>query len=153
MEVLVGVFLIVVGLVGAMILINQSLSSGSFGISRLVASNLAQEGIEVVKSIRDLTYSTSSWDLWYDSISGSTDYIVQFDDMALRPFEDVPLKYDEVTGLYGYDSGVVTQAGYKRTITLTKISDAEIKVVSNVVWNEKNKILNLTAEDRLWNWR
>ncbi len=153
MEVLVGTFFIVVGLVGAMILINQSLASGSFGASRLVAANLAQEGVELVKNIRDLTYGASSWDAWYASVAGSNDYIVQYNDTSLRPFVDQPLKYDEITGLYSYDAGVVPSVAFRRKITLTKVSDNEAKVACLVTWTEKGRNYNLLVEDRLWNWR
>jgi hypothetical protein len=78
---------------------------------------------------------------------------VQYNDLSLRPFADQSLKYDEATGLYSYDSGVATKAAYKRKITLTKISDVEVRVVCTVSWIEKNKNFSLLAEDRLWNWR
>ncbi|MBU3901267.1 hypothetical protein KKF25_01340, partial [Patescibacteria group bacterium] len=125
----------------------------SVSSSKLIAANLAQEGIEVVKSIRDLNFGVNGWDDWYASISGVNNYLAQYSDTAFRAWQDISLKYDSATGLYGYDAGVNTPFAYKRKIILTKVDDNEIKVEAIVSWTEHNRSQTLTVEDRLWNWR
>lgn len=158
MEVLMAIFIVLTSLVGIMSLISSINASSSVSSSKLIAANLAQEGIEVVKSIRDLNFNvTTGWDDWYDSISGTSNYLVQYNDITFRPWQDTPLKYDAQTGLYGYDAGVATPFNYKRDIVLTKdpsgTDENEIKVEVIVTWSEHNRPQTLTVEDRLWNWR
>ncbi|PIV38802.1 MAG: hypothetical protein COS30_00115 [Candidatus Portnoybacteria bacterium CG02_land_8_20_14_3_00_45_8] len=153
MEVIVSIFIISIGLMGVMALVNYFTIAGGTSASRLIAANLAQEGIEVVRNIRDLNFGTNGWSDWYAGIEGTTSYLVQYNDASWRAFSDMPLKYDSSAGLYGYDSGVDTSFVFKRKITLTKISDAEIKLVAEITWVEQNRSHILTVEDRLWNWR
>lgn len=141
-------------------------SSASVSSSKLIAANLAQEGIEIVKNIRDLNYLADdngdgepdySWNVCYTSLSGEITFLVQYDDTSPRLFSEEPLKYDLTTGLYGYDAGAVTPFAYKRKIIMTKnpsgLDDNEIKVQAVVSWVEHGRAESLTVEDRLWNWR
>jgi type II secretory pathway pseudopilin PulG len=153
LEVIIAIYIITVALVGIMTLLSQTTSSAAVSYSKLIAVHLAQEGIEVVRNIRDLNYGTNGWDDWYAGISGTTDYLVQYNDIALRSFGDTVLKYDSSTGLYGYDDGSNASFSFKRKITLSKISDAQIKVTAQVSWTEHGRSQSLTVEDRLWNWR
>ena len=153
MEVIIAIYIIITALTGIMALVSAINVSASASSSKLIAANLAQEGIEVVKSIRDLNFGVNSWDDWYASFSGANNYLVQYNDAAWRGWQDIPLKYDSATGLYGYDAGVNTPFAYKRKIILTKVDDNEIKVEAIVSWTEHNRSQTLTVEDRLWNWR
>ena len=156
-EVIVSLFIIVTVLIGAMTLISSITSTGGMSASKLIAANLAQEGIEVVRNIRDLNFGANGWDDWYASISGVNNYLAQYNDPDFRAWQDIPLKYNSTTGLYGYDAGVDTPFAYKRKIILTKnpsgVNDNEIKVEAVVSWTEHNRPQTLTVEDRLWNWR
>lgn len=159
LEVLVAIFIVLVGFVGVMILIDKAIVAGSQSASKLIAANLAQEGIEVVKNIRELNYDqTVGWDNWYSSFTQGTayPYMVEYDDQNLtRPDNGLFLRFNSSTGLYSYNAGagnVLTT--FKRTVTLTRISAAEMKVVSVVSWTDHGQSPTpLTVEDRLWNWR
>ncbi len=156
LEVIIAIYIITVALVGIMTLLSQTTSSAAASYSKLIAVHLAQEGIEVVRNIRDLNYGTNGWNDWYANSSILGDHIVQYDggkDDGLRPFQDIPLKYDSSSGLYGYDAGSNTPFIFKRKITLSKISDVQIKVAAQVSWTEHGRSQSLTVEDRLWNWR
>jgi len=156
-EVMMAIYIIITALTGIMALVSSINVSVGASSSKLVAANLAQEGIEVVKSIRDLNFGVNAWDDWYASFSGVNNYLVQYNDTALRAFQDTPLRYDSATGLYGYDAGSAASFTYKRKIILTKnpsgADDNEIKVEAVVSWTEHNRSQTLTVEDRLWNWR
>lgn len=160
-EVIIASFIFLIGTLGAITLIQQAIISGGVSLSKLVAANLAQEGIEVLKNIRDVSCLADgngdglpdyNWDYWYANTSNG-DYLVQYNDVALRSFSDVALKLNGTTGLYGYDSGIESSFSFKRKVNLTKISNNEIKVTSTVTWVEKNRSHSLVVEDRLWNWR
>ncbi|MDP3778755.1 MAG: hypothetical protein Q8R30_01745 [bacterium] len=53
LETLVAVSVLLVGIVGPISLIVQALSSTSFSRNHIVAYNLAQEGIELMRAVRD----------------------------------------------------------------------------------------------------
>ena len=151
-----AIFIIIIGLLGVLALISTSISSGASSTSRLIAANLAQEGIEVVKNLRDLSYETDgTWDNWHVNIpGGGSPYIfsVQYNSSDYSEQKQDEFLLIDSSGLYSYDSGVPTP--FKREISLTKNSDQDVKVVSKVTWSEKGRPdQSIIVEDILWNWR
>jgi len=66
MEVLGGFFVIAIGLVGVMSLATTNVKNEGIGVSRLIATNLARESIESIRSIRDTNWLS---DLpWYTGL-------------------------------------------------------------------------------------
>lgn len=151
LEVIIAVFIVAVGLVGILSLVNISLKGPSLSKNRLIASGLAQEGIEIVRDIRKSNVEWGDWE-WYSSIATSTvrDYRVQYNSANLISYSETPLKLNS-SNLYQYDSG--DNSLFYRKITLTKNSYNEVKVVAEVKWQIKGKWHYLFAEDRLWNWK
>lgn len=144
---IVAIFIVAVGLVGILALANISLKGASVSKMRLIASGLAQEGIEIV---RDTRRANTEWDDWYTLVS-SGNYRVQYDSVSLMSFLSTPLRLNTGSGLYQYDSGGNTP--FYRRVELTKISADEVKVVVEIKWQTKGQWYFLTAEDRLWNWK
>jgi len=157
MEVMVAIFIIVVGLFAVMALIDKSIMAGSLSTNKLIAANLAQEGIEVVKSIRDMSYdpATGGWDVWYGASGvASGTYSVEHNSQNFGSSQNSLLKFDSASGLYSYSSG--NNSIFKRSIIITKAPAGnadEIKVEAIVTWTERGANKTLTVEDRLWNWR
>ena len=159
LEVMVAISIVTVGLGGAMALITMSFSAGAASTERLIAANLAQEGIEVVRNIRDINYSSDSvrWQNWYNSVSNGT-YAVQFDSTTfiLGNTYLSPLNFNAGNGRYSYDPRN-SPSSFTRKIILTKApapdyNANEIKVECVVSWSEKGVAKSLIVEDRLWNW-
>jgi type II secretory pathway pseudopilin PulG len=73
MQVLVSLFILSMGLSGALAVIIASIEANKTNEYRMIATNLAQEGLEAVRSIRDtnwLTYSSNlreCWNYWEDT--------------------------------------------------------------------------------------
>lgn len=150
LEVIITIFIVAIGLVGILALANISLKGPSLSKDRLIASGLAQEGIEVVRDIRRLNEDVSNWTNWYNGLANG-DYRVQHDSTSLvTPYSGAYLKID-ADGLYQYDTG--TETPFKRKVKLEKESANEVKVVVEVRWNIKEEEHILIAEDRLWNWK
>jgi len=145
--IIVSIFIVSVGLMGILGLSNTSLKGASLSKARLIASGLAQEGVEIVKNIRK---SNLEWDDWYSSVVDG-DYRIQYNSAALMPFSETPLNLDTLSGLYQYDSG--NDSNFYRKVTLTKISINEVKVVVEIKWLLKGDQRTLVIEDRLWNWK
>ncbi len=157
-ETLVAIFLITVGLLAILGLSNSSIQSANYLKMKLVASFLAQEGVETIRFMREANSDWNAWE-WYDGnqrpVGSSQNYLVQYDDdgwpdIANRSFSETSLKIDK--GAYQYSSG--TNSPFYRKITLSKPSDNnELKVEVEVKWQDKTGWQYIRTEDRLWNWR
>lgn len=152
MEIIVAMFVFSIGLVAILGLATMSLRASTTSKLRLIAAGLAQEGMELVRDVRNSNSDWDNWE-WYGSRATSTsqDYLVQYDDSVLLTYAETPLKLNSGTGLYQYDSGNDTQ--FYRKVTLTKVSSHEVKVLVEVKWSSQGQWHYLIAEDRLWKWR
>ena len=162
LEVIIAIYILVVGILGVITLTIITTKAGAVSSSRLIAANLAQEGIEVIKNLRDLNYEEPtpgcSWSCWHTTISSALgNYLVQYNSTALLSYVDTPLLYDSSNGLYSYTSGSTSKYNFKRVITLTNTNPASpnvsVKVISTVTWAENGQSHSLIAETDLWNWR
>lgn len=145
--VIVTMFIVSVGLMGVLGLADMSLKAAGLSKMRLIASGLAQEGVEVIKNMRK---SNLEWDDWYTNVVNG-DYRIQYNSASLLSFSETPLKLDVTSGLYQYDSGDNTT--FYRKVSLTNISGNEVKMTVEVKWLLKGDEHTLTIEDRLWNWK
>lgn len=145
-------FIIMVGLTSVLSLANMSLKGTSTSKMRLIATGLAQEGVEIIRYMRE---TQSDWDTWYSEVEViSGDYRIQYDNSDLSDlvaFSDIFLKLDSATGLYQYDSGDDTI--FKRKVSLTSVSAVQVNVVVEIIWQLKDNDYSLAVESRLWNWK
>lgn len=151
LEVIIAITVITIGLLGAFTLANKTISSGKISANRVTAASLSQEGIEIVRNIRDSNWLAGN--PWNQGLAAG-DYIVQYDDTSLRAFSNTFLKIDS-NNFFVYDSGNDTV--FKRKITITNNPDGDagtedIGVRSEITWTERGRSHSLSAEDRLYNW-
>lgn len=149
LEVIVSIFIITTGMLAILSLDNFSLKAISVNKSQIIASGLAQEGIEIVRNWRESECNATDCSNWYGAVIDN-DYIVQYDFAGVYPYVEKPLLYDNSSNHgYQYDYGDATQ--FYRKITLKKApafsySQDEVQVIVDVIWNGGE----LKAEDRLW---
>jgi len=141
-EALVALVILTIALGPALILASNFSATASVVKNNLIGANLAQEGVEVVRALRDTN--------WFNGLSEGI-YRIEWDsDSLISLGSNPPLKINN--GLYNYTNG--TDTIFKRTITLTKINAAELKIVSNVIWTEKgNRARDVNVESHLFNWK
>jgi len=149
LETIVATGVIAVGLVSSLTLINNSLILSFSFQDRLIAANLAAEGIEVVRNIRDNNWLKSL--SWNNGLSDGN-YNVSYSSLSLIPYSDVPLRLNSSNGIYDYSSGS-DQTIFKRIISITNLSAYEMRVVSTVNWQRRNRSYSITVEDHLFNWK
>jgi len=153
--VIVAIFIFSVGLVGISVLASYSLNVANSNKMSIIASMLAQEGIEKIRDIRQMNATWGDWD-WY-AIKGdgdSEDYQIQYDTDTLSPMGALlPLRKHPITGVYSHDDISSDLTPFTRVVTLTKISANEVGVIVEVKWKDRDKEKSLMAEDRLWNWK
>lgn len=156
MEVIIAMGLIVSSLVFSLALISFSISSTRTSRFKIIAISLSQEGLEIVRNIRDNTWlefkrKPSEWR--EDLPQGNSR--VEYDKLALLPYTTSALMVD-TAGFYFYDdqgsrAGSITSP-FQRTINIQYIDDNQVKVTSEVKWQEKGVDKIIKAETRLYNW-
>ncbi len=153
LEVMLSIFILTAAVVGSFSLIQQTLHASSLNQSKLIAYYLGQEGIEIVRNIRDnnwLEQYRSDPALSWDDGLDEGEYIVAFGDQALRVFEDTFLHLND-DGFYDYAGTSPTT--FKRKITINKIDSSALSATVEVSWEQGKKIY--TADpiiDYLYNW-
>ena len=150
LEVIIAVFVVTIGIIGAVNLANNSISAVALSKSQLIATNLAQEGLEIVRNMRDSNWLKDiDWNTGLDSCSNGCR--VQYDNLGLLLLSDNPILKINPNDFYQYDSG--TDSHFHRKISINNISDDQLKIVSEVVWNEHGRSHTVSAETRLYNWK
>jgi prepilin-type N-terminal cleavage/methylation domain-containing protein len=158
-EVMMAIFVLTVAVGGSFALIQQTLVSASINQQKLIAYYLAQEGIEIVRNIRDSNWleKRSVPDIpWDDAISDnlsvgqSQNYLTAYNESELISFEDKVLNLDE-DGFYSYSSGTPTR--FKREITIAKTDIDSFKVSVKIQWSERGRTHNVEVIDHLYNWK
>jgi len=169
LEVILAITVLTIAVGGSFTLISQTLASVSVVQSKLTASYLTQEGIELVKNIRDNNWlKFQPWDQGLEE----RDYEADYDDLSLTECSS-PCDYDHDynlhflkipdQGFYNYDLGDPTI--FKRKITISNKEDLDkdpekdpeekpdrLKVSVEVLWKEKGKTHSITAQEYLYNW-
>jgi len=173
LEVIGAIFILTIGAGSAFILISQTLSAASLVKDHLIASYLVQEGIEIVRNIRDTNWlqarDPSKTSLWDDGLICpdspcyfQADYTTltfadtedfekcgpEYPGYNCHSYDGTPLKIDG--DFYNYTSG--TETKFKREITIEKLDSDNIKVEVNVEWAEKGRTHNAKAIEYLTSW-
>ncbi len=174
-ELLITITVVNVGIAGALIAIQQGIGAIDYSNSRFTAALLAQEGVEIVKNIRDtnlLEYNyvseTISWSNNFDpgGVGMERDYEVQYTDVgSTDPSLSVPtcspscdfysLSFLKKTadGFYNYDSGDATK--FKRRIHIQKAIESadRIKIEVIVYWRKRGGgVSALQLSQEIYNW-
>jgi len=151
LEAIVAIFVITTGIVGVLSLVTQTISSSTFSKDKLIAAYLAQEGIEIVRNIRDTNWleevawndglGTGIWEGDYDDTQNLTSWIDPGNFLNI-----------DASGFYSYAAGTPTKFKRKITIGSGPIVDS-LNVKVEVFWQEKGKIYTVPAQENLYNWR
>jgi len=140
-EVIISIFIIVVGIVATITLLGKSMKESLDSRDQVIAGLLAQEGIELVRNIRD-----NNWANWATS-AVSFDHITAGDNCRIDKndnyptdliceypnTEDLALKIDS-NGMYSH-TGTTATKFYRKLNIVDLILGEEKKVTSMVVWS------------------
>ena len=146
-ETLVAIFILGLGLTAASALLNQNIASARLVRDNYIASGLVQEGIEVVRNMRD-----NEWhqDAAFGVIVQDGTWSVEWNSTALGSNYNTFLKKD-AGGFYNYSSGIDTV--FKRQVVVSTVAAGiEKKVVATVNWTVNGQPKTLSAEAHLFNW-
>ncbi len=145
---LIEVFLVLVlltALLGAILYLStQTINLSSLASSRLIAAELAQEGIEIVRNIKDSNIIAGL--VWDANLSPGT-YYADYLDHTLHSGASPYLKQD-ADGHFNYSTGELTP--FKRNLIITKINDHHLRINSIVFWSQKGLNFEINVEDHLY---
>ena len=149
-EVLVASALLILMMTGALVAMNNNLRVATRIRQQLVATNLVQEGLELVRNLRDEDWFFGSpfgtsipagiWRLDWDDA-------VLTDASAINP----TLKKDSAVGIFSYDSPEETI--FTRTIIIIDEPDGHKRVEVDVSWPASTGGKSVNAELHLFDWR
>jgi|SRR3989344_9249934 len=159
LEVLVAVFLLTLGVGGALTLTNQTSAASQTAASRLVASYLAQEGIEVARSIRDSNFlklhQGQGGVAWNDGLPEGVQYLNYNRETAGTPnlvvWENGSyVLYSEPNCQYYLVQ--CRDTVFNRQIEISYPEGGVIKIKSVVSWQERGRPHQVFTEELLYNW-
>ena len=157
-EVLFCIFILTVSAFGAFSLIQSTLVSSSLNKSKLTAYYLSQEGIELVRNIRDgnwlekRTVPDIDWNEGLDPDEWEIDY----NDESLTAYSGRYLYKENSTKFFAYiniPSVDDEKSKFQRKITISKLNDNLIEISAVVYWSERGRSHEVEVISHLSNWR
>lgn len=146
-EVVVSIFVLVMGTLAVMGVISNSLGLVNLSKRSAVATNLTQEGIEVVRNIRDTNWIEEDP---YDDELGPGTYCVDYDSTSVNSCADQRLYWDGAT--YSHNP-LGDPTVFSRTVVLSPGTDLEevdyIDVRVTVSWDGRE----IVTQTHLYDWR
>lgn len=147
-EALVTLVVLSIALGPSLILTTNINSTAAVVKNNLIAANLAQEGVEVIRGIRDTNWFNG---VVFDTGLANGTYRVEWNSDAIIALgANPPIREDN--GLYNYSTGNNTL--FRRTISILKVNASELRVISEVTWEERGaRARSAMAESHLFNWK
>lgn len=156
-EIMTVLFVISIGLMGTLALIVQNIQGQSVNKSTLIAYQLAQEGIELVRKTRDTNWAEGvSWN------SGLTPghYIMDYRNSEPRTAsfsEQSNLKQDLLGFYYNADSSIDSNidSGFTRVIDIVADPDnpSSLFIYATISWKDHNNNYSYVLEATLYDWK
>lgn len=161
-EVIVAILIITMGMVGVLSLVIQNIQAQYINKNILIASGLAQEGLELVRNVRDLNWLTpgNDWNKYIASgvVNATITYTIDYSG-SINPLVG---SLDD-NGARLYTNGVSGNGFYTHTETVTPTNFYRLMTVINhtdyldvkctIRWQEGTENHDYTAETYLYNWR
>lgn len=157
MEILVVLFIVSTALLGILSLIIQNIKVQNINRNNLIASSLSQEGIELIRQIRDDNWQNG---LAYDYGLADNYYRVDY-----RTNELFPVSWPKETALYLKDGfyvhqysadGVLEPTIFSRRIAISKLTSEigqPLQVRSIVSWTDHSRPAHYELQTLLYDWR
>jgi hypothetical protein len=169
-ETLIAIFIFSLSVVVVMSVLSTGILSESSTKNKVVATYLAQEGIEYFRNMRD-TYvlydddKKLGWEKFYKKLltQGRCDNqevgcyfhpmvfkYVPITDIEINPCEGEcpPLLYSE--GVYDYNGG--EGPGFIRKMSIVDLASEQIKIISEVSWYQQGKKNTVLFSENLSRW-
>ncbi|PIP29391.1 hypothetical protein COX27_01600 [Candidatus Kuenenbacteria bacterium CG23_combo_of_CG06-09_8_20_14_all_36_9] len=151
-ETIVALSILTTGIISALALITSSISYSQSSEQAIVVVNLAREGLEIVRSVRELqgfsALESGGRLANINYINGGLELLMA-DNSNIKNCSNCFLEF--YNGRYLHNSPSEPSV-FKRLITVTNISATEKNVVSQVYWTERGREHNFILEENLTDW-
>lgn len=157
-ELLITITVISVGIFGAYIAIQQAINTIDYARSRLTAAFLAQEGVEIIKNIRD-TNLLQAGVVWNEGLTAG-EYETDYQDVEyLSPslstctgcdYSSLQFLKKSDGDFYQYSSGQETR--YKRKVLLEDIDPEHLRATITVYWKTRTGHEDVQLVQELYKW-
>lgn len=167
-ETLVSLAIFTSAVVGMIVITSQGINDTVYAKNKLVATALSQEGIEIVRNVRDSALLTNATDGWNDFLSavtpcmsGMCDISPLYEDLGSLDITQCPtqddcrLKRDTTLGDPGYymNQGSGDETPFSRTIQINGIDSDSVEIVSTVSWIQgSGGVKQVVSKEYLTNW-
>lgn len=176
-ETLVALSILLIAVVAPISLIGDSLHKIYYAKDQMIAINLAQEGIEIMRSARDTNKlrNTVSPPVGWDNLITPGTYIVDVGNIASNLISGyiqlcascdtgLPVYFDVSRGQYRQSvvAGTITTlttvpnytTQFSRVIKIEEVSAGkENKITSTVTWKTGGQTGNITVLENIFNWQ
>jgi prepilin-type N-terminal cleavage/methylation domain-containing protein len=153
LEVVFAIFILSLSGFASFTLIESALVPASLNRSNLTAYYLAQEGVELVRNIRDNNWLEGND--WREGLNVG-DWEIDYNDSALSAYIGRYLYIDDGTNLFSYiesPSGGDELTKFKRKIIISELADDIIQVSVVVEWSERGTERDTTIINQLTEWK
>lgn len=148
--------IIAMGMVGVLSLVIQNVEAQYINKNVLMASGLAEEGVELVRNIRDLNWLTAG-KAWNQNIVGDGTYTLDYGGLAsintaINSINEAGARlYIDGNGFYTHTATAIATNFY-RLITAVDMGDY-LDIKCTIRWTDGSQNHDYTAENFLYNWR
>ncbi|MEO6078146.1 MAG: prepilin-type N-terminal cleavage/methylation domain-containing protein [Candidatus Andersenbacteria bacterium] len=157
-EVLIGLFIAVIASLSVAQVIASTNKVIDAGRKTFIATNLAHEGLELTREIRDDTwFKNSNRAAWASAFCSDNTYTIDPNKAmqdGVYPGDSKKELYIQSNGQWTHDPG--TDTGYARLMTIdckeATNNPAFVTVTSTVSWNGASGQKNVSLTEQLYNW-
>lgn len=151
-EIIIILFIISMGMLGVLSLIIQNIQSQTYNKNNLIAFQLAQEGIELVRMVRD-----SNWRNGEAYTAGLPEgrLYMDFEDLEPTVFSGNTVDFLLRLGADGFyrHGGTDPSSSFSREIDLDLLNANSLQVDVHISWQERGRDMNYDLQTILYNWQ
>lgn len=151
-EIIVVLFIITMALLGILSLITQSIRAQDYNKKVIIANQLSQEGIELIRRVRDNNWKNSNpFNLnLATNLNEEKTYIMDFKDSIPSETSDYSLQIND-DGFFVHES-LFENSGFSRMIEVELINEDILRIQSTVYWKSFGGDQEYTTEALLYDW-
>jgi len=153
-EVITVLLVVSLGMIGVLSLIVQNIQSQSLNKNTLIAYQLAQEGTELIRQVRDSNWRAQPVRFWRTNLLSGTYYMDYTDTVPHgAPSNPFGRLRKDADGMYISDpNAAMTPSTFTRTITIEDQAQG-ILVTTRIFWLDHGRNYVYSLEALLYDWR
>lgn len=151
-EVMAVLFLVSMGLIGVLALLVQSMQVRYINRNAMTAYSLAQEGIELVRHVRDSNWRQS--EPWLTGLAAG-EYCLDYQDPVPVSTSGQGCRlYIGADGFYDHVNSLGDQASpFYRKVSVSAVATSSAVITADISWTDHSKSYGYHLETILYDWK